>query len=167
MASNFEDVNALNQVFRIGNTTRNDTDWTQIESQLSLIEEEFNELKQAIADRNWNEIKDAVGDILVVTYGMGYRGNFDCDQLMKNISKSNFSKLCHTAEEVELTVSHYTNRGVKVMTEATELHGKRVWAVKSACDQTYFENGEERSIRSGKFLKNVNWTKPDLAVDYK
>ena len=39
---------------------------------ISLIEEELDELKQAIRDNNIKEVADALTDILYVTYGAGH-----------------------------------------------------------------------------------------------
>lgn len=163
--SNFTDVHDLNKMFKVEQTQSNETDWSVMERQLEIIEEEFNELKEAIERRDWEEVKDAVGDVLVTTYGMGYRGNFDCDQLMENISNSNFSKVCRNQEEIDMTVEHYASMGCDVYVEETSLGGEVVWAVKSAEDQTYTDNGEVKKIPRGKFLKNVNWVSPNLNVE--
>ena len=96
---------------------------------------------------------------------MAYRCNIDADQLMDNISESNFSKLCKTETEVGETVKYYDSLGVETRVEQTEHEGVRVWAVKSNKDQNYVENGEPKFAKNGKFLKNVNWHEPDLNVE--
>lgn len=174
--SNFKDVYTLNSVFQKPTTNSDMTDYTVIESQLALIKEEFSELEDAVANRDWEGLKDAIGDVLVTAYGMGYAGQFDCDLLMKNISKSNMSKVCRTMDQARKTRLYYLSIGVSVDISTSHIiepflfFFKRkvpVYIVKSAKDQTYTENGTEKSIRKGKFLKNIDWHEPDLKVDFK
>lgn len=173
--SNFIDVYRLNSVFQKPKTNRHYPDYDVIESQLALIKEEFTELEEAVAKKDWAGMKDAIGDVLVTAYGMGYAGQFDCDQLMANISSSNFSKVCRTLDQARKTRHYYQSIGV--VADVTTSHliepflffFKRkvpVYIVKSAKDQTYTENGNVKTIRKGKFLKNVEWHEPDLNVDF-
>jgi hypothetical protein len=173
--SNFTDVYDLNEVFQKPVCNKANPDATIISKQLALIEEEFAELKQAALTGNWEELKDAVADVLVTTYGMGYACQFDCDLLMKNVSESNFSKVCATKELAHKTELFYNALGVKTVT--TEIirkvkfmkfftRNKTAWIVKSAGEQTYTEDGVKKTIKEGKFLKCVDWTLPDLNVDF-
>ena len=51
----------------------------------NLIHEEFNELKDAIRDRNFIEVIDALTDILYVVYGAGATFALNLNRLSKNI----------------------------------------------------------------------------------
>lgn len=173
--SNFKDVYRLNQVFQKPTTTANIKNPTVIANQFAVIEEEFNELKAAVETGDWEAIKDATGDILVTTYGMGYACQFDCDRLMKNISRSNFSKVCSTKSVAEATAMHYNKLGVEVKISEVVIQerlffffkrNRKCWIVKSAKDQTYIEDGKEKSIREGKFLKSIDWHEPSLDVEF-
>jgi len=174
--SNFKDVYSLNHVFQKPQTDKVNPDYSVIDSQLALIREEFNELEDSIKKQDWEGIKDAIGDVLVTAYGMGYAGKFDCDLLMKNISESNMSKVCRTLDQARKTRLHYQGLGVSVdistshIIESYLFFFKRkvpVFIVKSAKDQTYVEDGVTKTIRKGKFLKNIDWHEPDLSVDFK
>ena len=59
----------------------------------SLIEEELDELKQAIKDKNLSEVADALTDILYVTYGAGHAFGLNLDISFDEVQKSNMSKL--------------------------------------------------------------------------
>ena len=109
--SNFTKVCELNAAFDRPKTNKEEQDYEKLLNQFALVKEEVEELEQALKDENWQEVKDAIGDILVVTYGMGYVADIDCDQLMNNISDSNFSKFC-TREEMIETVRYYRSEGV-------------------------------------------------------
>ena len=91
--SNFTQVCELNGAFGRPKTNKIEQDYSKLENQFALVLEEVEELQEAIKNADWEEVKDAIGDILVVTYGMGYVADIDCDRLMANISESNFSKL--------------------------------------------------------------------------
>ncbi len=60
---------------------------------LSLIEEELNELKDAIKNNNLVEVADALTDILYVTYGAGHAFGINLDECFDEVQKSNMSKL--------------------------------------------------------------------------
>ena len=60
---------------------------------VSLIEEELDELKQAIKDNNIKEVADALTDILYVTYGAGHAFGIDLDKCFNEVQNSNMSKL--------------------------------------------------------------------------
>ena len=60
---------------------------------VDLIQEELNELKEAIKDNNIVEVADALTDILYVTYGAGHSFGIDLDKCFKEVQKSNMSKL--------------------------------------------------------------------------
>lgn len=164
--SNFTKVVDLNKGFGRATTSKAKICWTELNRQLDIIEEEFEELREAVRhDHDWEEMKDAIGDVLVTTYGLGYVANIDCDKLMDNISNSNFSKFCRTQEEVAATVEYYDNLGVRVEFVTVILDGAECVAVKSAAEHEYTENGKTKSIPKGKLLKNINWNEPDLNVE--
>ncbi len=64
-----------------------------VELRKKLIDEEFNELKDAINENDLIEVADALTDILVVTYGAGVAFGIDLDKCFKEVHRSNMSKL--------------------------------------------------------------------------
>ena len=60
---------------------------------ISLIEEELDELKQAMKEKNLKEVADALTDILYVTYGAGHAFGIDLDKCFEEVQNSNMSKL--------------------------------------------------------------------------
>jgi len=60
---------------------------------LSLIDEEFKELEQAVTDNNTVEQLDALIDILVVTIGALHSGGFDAEGAWKEVMRTNFAKI--------------------------------------------------------------------------
>jgi predicted HAD superfamily Cof-like phosphohydrolase len=59
----------------------------------ALIEEEFKELQQALADNNDVECLDALIDILVVTIGAIQSAGFDGEGAWKEVMSTNFAKI--------------------------------------------------------------------------
>ena len=59
----------------------------------SLIEEELQELKDAIKNKDLVEIADALSDILYVTYGAGHAFGINLDKCFEEVQNSNMSKL--------------------------------------------------------------------------
>ena len=60
---------------------------------ISLINEELEELKKAISEKNLTEVADALTDILYVTYGAGHAFGINLDNCFEEVQKSNMSKL--------------------------------------------------------------------------
>tara|TARA_B000000532_G_C18651971_1_gene312967 strand:+ start:50 stop:421 length:372 start_codon:yes stop_codon:yes gene_type:complete len=75
---------------------------------IDLIEEELNELKEAINKKDLKEVADALTDILYVTYGAGHAFGINLDDCFEEVQKSNMSKLGENGKPI------YNNKG-KVM----------------------------------------------------
>ena len=60
---------------------------------LSLIEEELNELIEAMNKKDLVEVADALTDILYVTYGAGHAFGINLDKCFEEVQNSNMSKL--------------------------------------------------------------------------
>ena len=60
---------------------------------ISLIQEELDELKEAIINNDLLEVADALTDLLYVTYGAGHAFGIDLDKCFNEVQNSNMSKL--------------------------------------------------------------------------
>lgn len=80
---------------------------------VSLLQEELNELQQAIVENNLVEIADALCDLqyvlsgAVLEFGMGEKFN----KMFAEVHRSNMSKACATEKEAQETVEHYLQQG--------------------------------------------------------
>lgn len=154
--SNFTDVSELNHL--IGNAQGNPSnpDWDALASQLELIKEEFQELIHAIEQHDFTEVRDAVADILVTTYGLAYRAGVNADADMDEVHASNMSKFCSTREEAIHTAHKYEKLGV-MCSYRQPVPG--ITAVVSASDQT---GKDGKFYPEGKLLKSINFKEPKL-----
>ena len=92
--TNFEKVKEFMDMF--GQEIKNNAKFPNekiIDLRKKLIEEEFQELKDAIKDKDIIEVADALTDILVVTYGAGAAFGIDLDKCFEEVHRSNMSKL--------------------------------------------------------------------------
>ena len=64
-----------------------------IKLRVDLIEEELEELKEAISKKDLPETIDALTDILYVTYGAGHAFGVNLDECFEEVQNSNMSKL--------------------------------------------------------------------------
>ena len=60
---------------------------------VSLIQEELDELKEAMSNNDLLEVADALTDLLYVTYGAGHAFGIDLDKCFEEVQNSNMSKL--------------------------------------------------------------------------
>jgi predicted HAD superfamily Cof-like phosphohydrolase len=92
--TNFQKVKVFMETFgqEVKNSSSLSTDKIN-RLRISLIEEELDELKQAILDKNIKEVADALTDILYVTYGAGHAFGINLDKCFEEVQNSNMSKL--------------------------------------------------------------------------
>lgn len=79
----------------------------RVDLRLKLIQEEVKELEQAIQERNFTEVIDALTDIMYVTLGMGIEFGINLDKTFDLVHESNMTKFCKTEEEAKETVEWY------------------------------------------------------------
>ena len=92
--SNFEDVKKFMETFgQLVRTKPQFPDDKTMQLRFDLIQEELNELKEAMQTKNLKEIADALTDILYVTYGAGYAYGINLDKCFKEVQRANMSKL--------------------------------------------------------------------------
>ena len=60
---------------------------------ISLIQEELDELKEAMDNKDLLEVADALTDLLYVTYGAGHAFGIDLNECFNEVQNSNMSKL--------------------------------------------------------------------------
>ena len=111
-------IDSLNQVSEFHKTFKHPVlDTPQIPSaercalRVSLIQEELNELQQAILDKDIVEVADALCDIqyvlsgAVLEFGLGDK----FVTLFNEVQRSSMSKACVSQEEAQQTVDYYQN----------------------------------------------------------
>lgn len=121
-----EKLDSLNQVAEFHTTFKAPIlDTPQIPSaercqlRVALLQEELDELKQAIEDRNIIEIADALCDLqyvlsgAVLEFGLGEK----FVSLFNEVQRSNMSKACNTEEQAKETATFYEEKGVDVFYE--------------------------------------------------
>ena len=92
--TNFEKVGKFMETFGQEVKSKSSLSSEKINSlRVSLIEEELEELKQAIKEKNLLEVADALTDLLYVTYGAGHAFGINLDKCFDEVQKSNMSKL--------------------------------------------------------------------------
>ena len=113
---------------------------------VNLLQEELDELREAIAEGNMVEIADALADLqyvlsgAVLEFGLGSR----FAALFDEVHRSNMSKTCATREEAEATVAHYAD-----LDQAGRVE-------ESAGHYLVYRNTDN------KVLKNINYSPADL-----
>lgn len=115
---------------------------------IDLIQEELNELKEAIKNNDLVEMADACGDLMVVLcgsileFGMGDKFN----EIFNNIHNSNMSKACNSEQEAIDTVNFYND--------------------KDGTDAYYVSYGDKWLVyrkSDNKILKSINYIRAELS----
>lgn len=114
---------------------------------VSLLQEELDELKEAILENDIVAVADALSDLqyvlsgAVLEFGLGDKFK----RLFDEVQRSNMSKACKTHEEAVLTRDYY-------------------WEHKNTLSHIVEKNGEFLVYREAdkKVLKNINYSEADL-----
>lgn len=114
-----EKIDALNQVAEFHSTFQHPiVDSPAIPAadrcklRVSLIQEELDELQEAIDNNDLVEVADALADIqyvlsgAVLEFGLGNK----FVELFNEVQRSNMSKACRTVEEAQATLDHYKQK---------------------------------------------------------
>jgi predicted HAD superfamily Cof-like phosphohydrolase len=110
--TNYEKVLEFNEAFGIVNETTPQIDiFTKnkkiLDYRMSLVTEEYNELKDAVANNDFVEMIDGACDSLFVLYGFFTALGIDANDAFHIVHSSNMSKLCKTEEEAIESVKRY------------------------------------------------------------
>jgi len=92
--SNFNKVKTFMNTY--GQEVKNNPEFPDskiVQLRIDLIQEELNELKEAINNNDIVEVADALTDILYVTYGAGHSFGVNLDSCFNEVQNSNMSKL--------------------------------------------------------------------------
>ena len=114
---------------------------------VSLMQEELNEIKEAIENNDLVEVVDGLCDLMYVLSGsileFGLGDKFV--ELFNEVQRSNMSKACNTQQEALMTLSHYKKK------DGTEGYYKKI-------------NGKFLVYRASddKVLKSINYSPANL-----
>lgn len=87
-------------------------DTSKLPLAISLVEEELQELKDGIKNKDRKEVINALVDLWWVLSNVSLYSAISVDELQQEfekVEKSNFSKYCKTFEEAQETVNAYAN----------------------------------------------------------
>lgn len=91
--------------------------WRAIHSQAMLVQEELNEIFEAIEGRDLKMLRDGTSDVLVTALGIPHLVGFDVEADMTAVLESNISKVSQTASDAKSTVAYYAGIGVETYSE--------------------------------------------------
>lgn len=92
--TNFEKVGLFMKTFGQEVKTKAELSNSKINDlRISLINEELEELKEAVKNNDILEVADALTDILYVAYGAGHAFGINLDKCFNEVQESNMSKL--------------------------------------------------------------------------
>ena len=114
---------------------------------VTLLQEELDEIKQAIENNDLVEISDGFADLMVILagsileFGMGEKFN----ELFDEVHRSNMSKACESQQEALATLSHYKQK------DGTEGHYEEIGG-----KYIVYRNGDR------KVLKSIGYSPADI-----
>ncbi len=133
--SNFKKITEFNKTFDV-KTLENPEDIfsdihkNKLKLRIDLITEEYNELLDAIKNKDIAETVDALTDLLYVVYGFCDVINVDADKAFDIVHKSNMSKACISESEAIITKRYYLdNENHRYKTPEYRLSENNKWII--------------------------------------
>lgn len=96
-------------------------DWAAIERQLKLIDLEFNELRRAVAERNIEQIRDGIADVIVTAGGLGHRMGISTENDLAEVVDCLYTRFDITPADQLLTAAKYLSLGVETYCHAASV----------------------------------------------
>lgn len=102
---------------------------TKIPLAISLVQEEFDEMKEAIQNKDKDELLDSYADLCVVLANVLFYSGItaqEANRKFEQVIASNYSKFCQTREEAQEAVdayangTHFTKKGICIPTHVVE-----------------------------------------------
>ncbi len=131
---------------------------TDLLNQASLIQSELDELVENIEKCNLEEIRDALGDILVTAYGFEGLIPINIDRDYRIDVEANLSRIDETYEDATITQQKYLYNGIKTEIHVVEIYGKTYFPVRTINETQIGLNGEK--FTPNKFAKSHNFRQP-------
>jgi len=142
----------MNQMFGNERGDPNNIDWARLENQCKNIPSEYNELKDALRDKDVEKARDALCDLHVFLYGAHHLMGIDADRDMRTVVNAVFTRFCKDETDLEATKAKYDRIGVTYYVEG-EFPFVRL---KSDKDQGAGEWPKD------KFLKSASFKEPEF-----
>lgn len=155
--SNFENVSLLNVAYGNNKGDSTNPNWSKIKSQAENIQDEYDELMEAIKTNDIEQVRDAICDILVFTYGLGHIAGVPVDLDMAAVDLSNRSKFCANEDETVATIKKYAELGVKTYSEGEYPFVR----VRTPAGEAQIDK-DGKNYPGGKVLKGVNFKEPQF-----
>ena len=129
---------------------------TKIPLAISLVQEEFDEMKEAIQNKDKNELLDSYADLCVVLANVLFYSGITAQEANKKFEQvvaSNYSKFCQTREEAQEAVieyvkgTHPSKKGISIPTHVVETGNSKYPFVVKRID--------------GKLMKGLGYKEPN------
>ena len=129
---------------------------TKIPLAISLVQEEFDEMKEAIQNKDKNELLDSFADLMFTTCNVLFYSGItpqEANKKFEQVVASNYSKFCQTREEAQEAVieyvkgTHPSKKGISIPTHVVETGNSKYPFVVKRID--------------GKLMKGLGYKEPN------
>ena len=129
---------------------------TKIPLAISLVQEEFDEMKEAIQNKDKNELLDSFADLMFTTCNVLFYSGItpqEANKKFEQVVASNYSKFCQTREEAQEAVIEYvkgwhpSKKGISIPTHVVETGNSKYPFVVKRID--------------GKLMKGLGYKEPN------
>lgn len=151
--TNFQRTADINNL--VGNETNGG--WEAVDHQVKIVQSEWDELLEGIGERDIDELRDGIQDVLFTVYGLGHRAGMPVDLDYDELVRSQMSKFDTTEESALLTRKKYEAMGMSVIQKDRVFEGRVYVVTYSAKDQYDHQN---RFAPEGKWLKSRAFEEP-------
>ena len=156
--TDFEKFSWMNELFGNEKGDLNRIDWEKLKLQAKLVQEELDEMFEAIENKDVVALIDAQADVTVTNQGVAHLAGFNADNASEIVLQSNLTKFIDNDKDIDRALQYYYARGLT--SDDITIEGKYPYKFVRVIRDCIL-NGKD--IPKGKFLKNmVKFKEPDF-----
>jgi len=141
---------------------RVDSMWGRLNAQCKNIKAEYEELQEALAERDVDKVRDALCDINVFSLGAHHLMGLDADDDMAEVVAAVLTRFCTDEKHLADTSAYYAMKGVEHYVGG-EFPYKFLKSSRDQGKSIAADGSETWEYPKGKFLKAVGSRKPIFA----
>lgn len=147
----FQRVVRLNKYYQNIQGNPSITNFKKIKEYSANFYDELQELQDALSERNQEEVRDALCDLVIYIYGAFYQMGIDANDDLNTVIDSLYSRFIENEQDLQDSLDYYHKKGIKEVEVEGEFPMKILRSMSNYPDAP-----------KGKILKSVYYKKPEL-----
>lgn len=133
-----------------------------VDAQFDFIEEEFEELNEAMQHNDLVGTLDACADVIVTTVGLIHKLGYDPNEVMQIVNDCNMSKFVSTKQEADASIDAYDQ---DERYSDVHVNWHPIYRGGDQFTEIGIVQGKKNGVEGWKILKGINTQKPEYLLN--